>query len=388
MLIAYNPIPAASKLDSSQAAILAATPFAVSNTLVKRDALGGFSAGAIIASSIKITTAPALGKILSSDATGNSSWITNTGFTTVSGGNNIAYGLGAGATLNGTSGESVVIGHNAGSGLISGQYNTAIGASTLTAPTIQSYNTAVGNGALGVAVSPGSTAVGYLSGGAITSGSFNTVVGCQAGASLTTNTNCVALGYLADISAGLTNSTAIGNHAVCSTSNSIQLGNTAITTVSTTGAFSAGSLSTAGNVSCSSLTFPSGTLSYYEEYDHVTAFILSTITSLSVTIRFTRIGRQVTAHVPLISTLNAATLSSGPSLVSTAAFPSRFRSSNPCMSFVSVNNDELTPVSSSGCAIITAAGLIEIHPTTSVSSYSVSGAYYFGFSSFSATWTV
>jgi hypothetical protein len=58
------------------------------------------------------------------------------------------------------------------------------------------------------------------------------------------------------------------------------------------------------------------------------------------------------------------------------------------MSFVSVNNDELTPVSSSGCAIITAAGLIEIHPTTSVSSYSVSGAYYFGFSSFSATWTV
>jgi hypothetical protein len=299
MLIAYNPIPAASKLDSSQAAILAATPFAVSNTLVKRDALGGFSAGAIIASSIKITTAPALGKILSSDATGNSSWITNTGFTTVSGGNNIAYGLGAGATLNGTSGESVVIGHNAGSGLTSGQYNTAIGASTLTAPTIQSYNTAVGNGALGVAVSPGSTAVGYLSGGAITSGSFNTVVGCQAGASLTTNTNCVALGYLADISAGLTNSTAIGNHAVCSTSNSIQLGNTAITTVSTTGAFSAGSLSTAGNVSCGSLTVGGSVqLSIYDELNFTTTFTLGSYTTASIIVKFCRVGRTINVYLP------------------------------------------------------------------------------------------
>jgi hypothetical protein len=53
-----------------------------------------------------------------------------------------------------------------------------------------------------------------------------------------------------------------------------------------------------------------------------------------------------------------------------------------------VNNDQLTPASSVGCANITAAGMIEIRPTTAVSAYTVNGAFNFGFASFTATWTV
>jgi hypothetical protein len=146
-------------------------------------------------------------------------------------------------------------------------------------------------------------------------------------------------------------------------------------------------------VSCSAITtpyviFPSGTLSYYEEYDHLTTFNLATVTTSNVTIRFTRIGRHVTAHFPLLSIVNVATLSNGPALVTTVAFPTRFRSSSPCIAFVSVNNDSVSPVSSLGCATITAAGIIEIRPTTTVSSFSIGPSYNFGFASFTATWTV
>jgi hypothetical protein len=154
-----------------------------------------------------------------------------------------------------------------------------------------------------------------------------------------------------------------------------------------------GGITVQNGVSCSAITtpyviFPSGTLSYYEEYDHLTTFNLATVTTSNVTIRFTRIGRHVTAHFPLLSIVNVATLSNGPALVTTVAFPTRFRSSSPCIAFVSVNNDSVSPVSSLGCATITAAGIIEIRPTTTVSSFSIGPSYNFGFSSFTATWTV
>jgi hypothetical protein len=115
---------------------------------------------------------------------------------------------------------------------------------------------------LSVSTSAGNTAVGFVAGANITTGGFNTTIGCQAGSSLTTNTNCLALGYLADVSAGLTNSTAIGNHAVCSASNTIQLGNSSVTNVNTSGAITAPSITLGGATSMNHYDTVTGSLNF------------------------------------------------------------------------------------------------------------------------------
>ena len=131
-----------------------------------------------------------------------------------------------------------------------GVNNTAVGTQALTANTTGIYNTALGYQALFNNTTGGqNTGVGLSALFNTTSGIFNTGVGSSAlGRNTTgssnialgtgtlfsnfTGSNLTGLGYQADVGAdGLTNSTAIGNGAIVSTSNTIQLGNSSISTL-------------------------------------------------------------------------------------------------------------------------------------------------------------
>lgn len=102
-----------------------------------------------------------------------------------------------------------------------GLHNTAVGYQSLFSNTTGSVNTAIGLTAL------------YNN----TSGSNNTALGVEALLSNTRGSNNTALGNRADVaSSNLTNATAIGSGAIVSTSNTIQLGNTSVVTVVTSGA--------------------------------------------------------------------------------------------------------------------------------------------------------
>ncbi len=73
--------------------------------------------------------------------------------------------------------------------------------------------------------------------------STNTAVGSGALSSTTTGSNNTAIGYSADVSSGtLSNSTAIGNGAIVNASNTIQLGNSAVTNIKTNGTITLGTL--------------------------------------------------------------------------------------------------------------------------------------------------
>ena len=79
--------------------------------------------------------------------------------------------------------------------------------------------------------------------------SYNTAIGSNALSSNTTGLNNTAIGYAADVSANnLSNATAIGNGAIVAASNTIQLGNTAVTDVKTSGTITAAGLAVTGNV--------------------------------------------------------------------------------------------------------------------------------------------
>jgi hypothetical protein len=137
--------------------------------------------------------------------------------------NNTANGSGA-LTAN-TTGDG-----NTGNGLaalfsnISGNNNTASGGAALYSNTTGDGNTAIGGEALAFN----------------TSGSSNTAIGAGALSSNSTGEFNTAIGYLANVvSDSLTNATAIGNGAIVESSNTIQLGNTDVTNVKTSGTLTA-----------------------------------------------------------------------------------------------------------------------------------------------------
>ena len=101
-----------------------------------------------------------------------------------------------------------------------GYYNTGMGFQSLMNSTTGSYNVGVGMYALRtLGTGTGNVGIGYHTMSSNSSGSYN-----------------VAIGYTANIADGVTNAVAIGNGASNSTSNSIVLGNTNVTRVSTSGA--------------------------------------------------------------------------------------------------------------------------------------------------------
>jgi hypothetical protein len=119
--------------------------------------------------------------------------------------------------------------------------STALGKLALGLNTTGSGNTALGQLSMSFNTTGGfNSASGSQSLGANTTGSFNTAFGNQALSSNTTGTYNTAIGFQANVSSGnLTNSTAIGNNALVTASNTIQLGNSSVTSVVTSGTISA-----------------------------------------------------------------------------------------------------------------------------------------------------
>jgi hypothetical protein len=136
-------------------------------------------------------------------------------------------GVGAGAlnSFSGTSfGNNTGVGYNSLVGLTNGYGNTSIGAETMFNVAGNDNNTAIGNQSLISASSSDNTATGASAGSAVTTGGGNTFIGRSAN--------------IAD--GTFSNSTALGREAIANGSNTIQLGNTSVTSVNTSGTITAG----------------------------------------------------------------------------------------------------------------------------------------------------
>jgi uncharacterized protein (TIGR02145 family) len=163
-----------------------------------------------------------------------------------------------------------------GGGAVSG--NTALGGSALNANTTGNYNTAVGASSL-----------------LNSTGSSNTAVGTEA---LKTNISGIgntALGFGADVSVNnLTYATAIGYNAKVQNSNTIQLGSTSLTNVKTSGTLTAGTvtypntlgtanqvLSNTGSGTLTWTTIDAGTLSGTTLKSTITGSSLTTVGTIT-----------------------------------------------------------------------------------------------------------
>jgi hypothetical protein len=125
-----------------------------------------------------------------------------------------------------------------------GAYNTATGLASLTRNTTGSDNTASGYAALFANTTGGANmAYGNFALGNNTTGSGNTASGHSALDANTTGTNNTAIGYYTNVgSDNLTNATAIGAGAIVNSSDNIQLGNSSVTNVKTSGTITAGTV--------------------------------------------------------------------------------------------------------------------------------------------------
>ncbi|SEF51150.1 beta strand repeat-containing protein [Flavobacterium urumqiense] len=191
---------------------------------------------------------------LASNTTGQ--WNTANGYTALkantTGSSNTAIGLQA--LLKNTIGnDNNAIGDNALYNNTTGNDNIAIGVSSLQSNTTGDTNIAIGTTSLtknttgfqniangGFSLNNNTTGSNNIANGVSslsknTTGSNNTAIGAQAlSANILGNGN-TAIGYWANTIGDLTNATAIGNGAKVSTSNTIQLGDTNVTSVSTSG---------------------------------------------------------------------------------------------------------------------------------------------------------
>ncbi len=134
--------------------------------------------------------------------------------------------------LNVTGGSNTAVGHQALRNNI-GSENTGIGTFTLTENTTGTNNTASGRGALTAnTTGTNNTANGHSALISNITGTNNTASGSGALQFNTTGSNNTALGDGAGVSVGnLTNATAIGNGANVNASNTVQIGNSAVTDV-------------------------------------------------------------------------------------------------------------------------------------------------------------
>jgi hypothetical protein len=161
---------------------------------------------------------------------GNKNFSTSTGGTAAQGVYNIAIGKDVLKSLT-TGNNNNALGQNALFSNTTGSSNSAFGFQALNANTIGNYNTAIGESALSATnhssvdsyKASKNTAVGWSSLSANTTGYENTAIGSESG--VTAN--------------NLYNTTAIGYYAKVGTNNTIQLGNTDVTSVVTSGTLSA-----------------------------------------------------------------------------------------------------------------------------------------------------
>ena len=163
---------------------------------------------------------------------------------------NTAVGYGAMRQYSGTSFDNnTSIGYFNLPVLTSGSGNTSIGAESMMALTTGAENTSVGNQSLINTTGNNNVGVGKRAGQTITTGSQNTIIGTNADVA----------------TAAITNASAIGYGASAATSNTIQLGNTSVTNIKTSGTITADAVTypkahgTAGQVLS---TTGSGTLAW------------------------------------------------------------------------------------------------------------------------------
>jgi hypothetical protein len=143
----------------------------------------------------------------------NNTAIGNFAFTSSSGSNNTAIGTNAIRQGDGGSGDE----------------NTAVGIAALTNAQAGNRNTAVGAFTMTQAVGSENTAIGNLAGMNISTGSYNTFLGSGTGIDSVVN-------------GSINNATAIGSGTKVDTSNTIVLGNVAITDVITNGKITTGAI--------------------------------------------------------------------------------------------------------------------------------------------------
>ena len=197
----------------------------------------------------------------------------------VTGSSNTALGNEA-LTLNTTGSENTALGVSALTANTTGTQNVAVGKDALYNNTSQ-YNSALGYKSLYNSFGQGNTAVGHSSLASNTAGDNNTAIGWMSLDNTTgsgntaigafsireaaimsnphgsySHNNNTAIGYRAGYGQtglnAISNSTAIGYDATISASNTIQLGNTAITDVLTSGVVSATGFQTTGTVTATS----------------------------------------------------------------------------------------------------------------------------------------
>lgn len=133
--------------------------------------------------------------------------------------------------MNTTGQSNTADGNSALENNTTGSSNTAIGAGGLKSNVTGSNNTAVGLGALTFSNTNNNTAMGTNS-LKNTTGYSNTSLGNAAGEINTTGNENTAIGATATFGAdNLSNATAIGFGAIAAASNSIRLGNTAVTSI-------------------------------------------------------------------------------------------------------------------------------------------------------------
>lgn len=169
------------------------------------------------------------------------------------GSDNSFFGSSAGALNTGS--NNAFFGSQAGVANTSGNRNTFAGTSAGSTNDVGSQNTFLGFSS-GFVNAGGSNNVfvGNNAGVSNVSGGQNTFVGQWAGNGNATGSTNTALGYSAGMAAdGFTNATAIGNGAIAAATNNIQLGNTSVTLVNTSGAYNTatgyeiGGTATSGN---------------------------------------------------------------------------------------------------------------------------------------------
>jgi hypothetical protein len=187
-------------------------------TIARTDAAQTFTGGQTFSSDI-VVNGVKIGRGTGDD--GQNTAIGNSALGTGTGTRNTGIGYNALANYVGTTFDNnTAVGYSNSNNITTGQQNTSIGAEALMAATTANGNTAIGAQTLIAATGSGNTALGYASGQIITSGTNNTFIGNGANAGVAT----------------VTNATALGNGATVAASNTIQLGNSDVTTVNTSGA--------------------------------------------------------------------------------------------------------------------------------------------------------
>ena len=182
------------------------------------------------------------------------------------GDNNLAVGSSMGS---GTGKRNTAIGTRAlesysGTGF---DNNTAVGYYNMRALSTGSGNTALGaENMFSLTTGTANTSIGNQTMLNVSTGSNNTGLGQRSGQSITTGTNNTLIGLNADVSSpSANNETVIGKGATGSGDNTVQLGNTSVTNVNTSGTITAGEITipntdgTSGQVLA---TDGSGTLSW------------------------------------------------------------------------------------------------------------------------------